>query len=278
MAVVRRPAFLYGALVIDVERRTTSSRGYRISYLCAGTGEPLVLVSGMGQSAQDWVEDGYVNALAHRWRVIVPDVLGVGDSDKPHDPDAYTEPDVALDLLAALDAERIEQPVPLWGYSRGMRLAFMLALEVPDRVARIVGGASVLDVPPELVTEFMAPLAEPMQRGDWPAYWELFGPTMSDAAQRRRFEDSIDTDAAAAWILGAAQQPYRFDLSRVRAPSLLYTGEHDMFATMMAEDAAKLGSRLIVLPRLDHGQAYLERQAVWAEATAFLQAAAGERD
>ena len=260
----------YPADVLEVQRRETTSRGYRISYLVAGAGEPVVLVSGMGQSAVHWVEDGYVEALAETRRVIVPDVLGHGESDKPHDPAAYTEPEVALDVLAALDAEGVHDPVGLWGYSRGMRLAFILALEAPGRVARIVGGATALDVPTELVSAFFQPLAAPMQAGDWPGYWALFGPAMADAAQRRRFEETVDTDAAAAWILGSAQRPYEFDLSRVRAPSLLYVGERDMFAGLMAEDARKLGSRLVVLSGLDHGQAYLQREHVYADATAFL--------
>ena len=254
-----------------MQRRETFSRGYRLSYLVAGTGDPVVLVSGMGQSAHHWVEDGYVDALADRWQVIVPDLLGHGESDRPYDAAAYTEPEVALDVLAALDAEGIEQPVPLWGYSRGMRLAFILAVEAPERVQAVVGGATPLDVAPELVSAFFEPLAVPMQAGDWPAYWEIFGPAMGDADQRRRFEDSVDTRAAAAWILGGAQRPYVFELSRVRAPSLLYTGENDMFAAMMAQDAAQLNARLIVLPGLDHGQAYLQRDKIWPEAMAFLK-------
>ncbi len=255
----------------SVDRRETTSRGYRTSYLVSGAGDPLVLVSGMGQSAVHWLEDGYVEALANSYRVIVPDVLGHGESDKPHDPQAYTEPEVALDVLAVLDAEGITGPVPLWGYSRGMRLAFMLAIEAPDRVDRIVGGATALDVPRELVTAFFEPLVAPMQAGDWAAYWSVFGFEMGDEQQRQRFETTVGTDAAAAWIAGATQSPYVFDLARVRAPSLLYVGEHDLVAALMAEDARKLGSRLIVLDGLDHGQAYLQREKIMEEALAFLR-------
>lgn len=257
-------------MTVLVDRRATTSRGFRISYLTAGEGEPLVLVSGMGQSARHWVEDGYVDALSERYRVLVPDLLGVGESDKPRHAQAYAEPDVALDILSVLDAEGIGEPVRMWGYSRGMRLAFIVALEAPERVERTVGGGTSLVVPPEAVTAFFEPLVAPMSAGDWESYWAVFGPSVGDAAQRRRFEESVDTQAAAALMAGAARRPYRFDLSQVKAPALLYVAEDDMFASLMPHDAAALGAELVVLPGLDHGQGYLRRDLIEPAALAFL--------
>ena len=48
-----------------------------------------MLVAGTFLAARDWRDLGYVEALARRWRVINVDPLGHGDSDAPHDPDAY---------------------------------------------------------------------------------------------------------------------------------------------------------------------------------------------
>jgi pimeloyl-ACP methyl ester carboxylesterase len=253
-----------------IERRTTVSRGHRLSYLVSGQGEHLVLVSGMGQRASDWVEDGYVQALSERYRVLVPDLLGVGESDKPHDPDAYKEPGVALDILSVLDAEGVDEPVRMWGYSRGMRLAFIVALEAPERVDRIVGGGTSLIVPPEAVTAFFEPLVAPMKAGDWQTYWSVFGPSVRDLDQRRRFETSVDTRAAAALMAGAARSPYGFDLARATVPALLYVAEDDMFAALMPHDAAALGAELILLSGLDHGQGYLRRDLIEPAALRFL--------
>jgi pimeloyl-ACP methyl ester carboxylesterase len=236
----------------------------------AGAGQPLILVSGMGQSAWHWVEDGYVEALAKHYRVVVPDLLGVGESDRPRNAEAYEEPAVALDILAVLDAEGIHEPVRMWGYSRGMRLAFILALEAPERVNRIVGGGTSLIVPPEAVTSFFEPLIAPMLADDWESYWSVFGPSVGDAAQRQRFEESVDTQAAAALMAGAARSPYAFTLSEVSVPSMLYVAENDMFAGLMPTDAAALGVDLMVLPGLDHGQGYLSRDLVEPAALRFL--------
>lgn len=256
---------------MHVDRRETTSRGFRISYLVAGEGDPLLLLSGMGQHAQTWVEDGFVESLGSSFRLIIPDLLGVGASDQPTDPDAYTEPEVALDVLPVLDAEGITEPIRIWAYSRGVRLAFMLSLEAPERVARFVGGGSSVTIDPALVAGFHEALAPSMDAGDWDAYWEVFGIPMNDPAQRARFETTVNTDAAAAWLRGVAKSAYSYDLSKVNVPVLLYVGGDDMFASLAPDDAAALGCRLITLPGLDHSEAYLRKDLIEHEAVSFLK-------
>jgi pimeloyl-ACP methyl ester carboxylesterase len=77
-----------------------------------------MLVAGTLLAAQHWRDFGYVEALARRWRVINVDPLGHGDSDAPHDPDAYEAAGVTKDLVAVLDAEEVDTAT-VWGYSRG---------------------------------------------------------------------------------------------------------------------------------------------------------------
>ena len=255
-----------------IERRETTSRGFRVSYLVAGAGQPLLVMSGMGQHADTWVEDGYVESLAGRFRLVIPDLLGVGETEQPTDPAAYTEPEVALDALAVLDAEGLAEPVPVWGYSRGARLAFMLALEAPGRVSRILAGATAIGIDAGMVAAFHAALVPSMETGDWERYWKDFGVPMRNGAQRERFERSVDTSAAAALLRGAAETAYSFDLKKVDVPVLMYVGGDDLFASLMPADADALGCRLIVLPGLDHGEAYLRRELIEEEAVCFLSA------
>lgn len=225
----------------------------------------------MGQHAYTWVEDGYVESLGTSFSLIIPDLLGVGESDQPTDPAAYTEPEVALDVLPILDAEGIDGPVPIWAYSRGTRLAFMLAIEAPQRVVRILGGGMAVGTDPTLVEAFNEALVPSMEAGDWAAYWETFGIPMGDDVQRARFETAVNTDAAAALLRGVAGGAYGFDLSRVDIPVLLYVGGDDMFASLAPEDATALGCPLVVLPGLDHSGAYLQRDRIEDEAVAFLK-------
>jgi pimeloyl-ACP methyl ester carboxylesterase len=92
------------------------SRGYRIRYQAFGEGPVVVLLHGHPMWGDRWIDRGYVDGLQDRFRLIVPDLLGHGDSDKPHDPVAYGNPNIAADVLAILDAEGVDA-AHLWGYS-----------------------------------------------------------------------------------------------------------------------------------------------------------------
>src|SRR5438128_3717827 len=123
-------------------RTSVVSRGFNISYRTEGSGAPLLLLQGWSRQADDWWEHGYVEALAKGYRVVAVDRLGHGQSDKPHDPALYLEELIVSDLVAVLDAERIEH-VLVWGFSMGARNAASLAVFEPDRVAALVCGGTV---------------------------------------------------------------------------------------------------------------------------------------
>ena len=53
----------------------------KIRYLETGSGQPLVLVHGLGASAERW--EYVIPLFEKRYRVIVPDLIGFGYSDKP---------------------------------------------------------------------------------------------------------------------------------------------------------------------------------------------------
>ena len=55
--------------------------GAKIHYVEAGSGPVVVLLHGLGGDATNWAFN--VAALAQKYRVIVPDQIGFGKSDKP---------------------------------------------------------------------------------------------------------------------------------------------------------------------------------------------------
>ena len=55
--------------------------GFRMHYVTAGSGYPLVLLHGWPQSWYEWRK--IIPALAERYTLIVPDLRGLGDSEKP---------------------------------------------------------------------------------------------------------------------------------------------------------------------------------------------------
>ena len=130
--------------VRDVEAPSLQFRtihGYRRAFRIAGSGPALLLIHGVGDSSKAWET---VHAkLAQRFTVIAPDLLGHGESDKPHAD--YSLPAFAngmRDLLAVLGIDR----VTVVGHSFGGGVAMQFAYQYPELVERIVlvsaGGVS----------------------------------------------------------------------------------------------------------------------------------------
>ena len=108
-------------------------RGVRLRYAEAGRGRPLILVHGFLVSGRSW--HPIVADLAARFRVIIPDLPGFGDSEKPavfrYDREGYA--DVLCDLMAGLDVPRAH----VAGHSYGGSVALVLAADHPERVDRL---------------------------------------------------------------------------------------------------------------------------------------------
>lgn len=122
-----------------VSHREVTVRGVRLHVAQAGTGPPLLLLHGWPQHWWSWRH--LIGPLAQRYTVIAPDLRGWGWSDAP--PGTYAKTEFADDILALLDHEGLDR-VRLLGHDWGGYTAFLLALDHPERVERLVG----LDIPP----------------------------------------------------------------------------------------------------------------------------------
>jgi pimeloyl-ACP methyl ester carboxylesterase len=107
--------------------------GSRIAYLDHGTGQPVILVHGLGGSLWQW--EYQQDWLARTHRVITLDLLGSGFSDKP---DLDYTPAVLLDFFRGfMDALGIQR-ASLIGNSMGGGIVIGMALTYPERVDRLV--------------------------------------------------------------------------------------------------------------------------------------------
>lgn len=103
----------------------------------AGSGAPVVLLHGGGPGATGVSNySRNINVLARRFRVIVPDLPGYGQSSKETD---HSDPfgDLASALRGMLDELGIEK-AHLVGNSYGGAAALRLTLDRPDRVDRLI--------------------------------------------------------------------------------------------------------------------------------------------
>lgn len=108
-----------------------------IAYDVVGTGDPLLLIMGLGADSKMWMLQ--TPTFAEHLTCITFDNRGVGESSIPDGP--YSTEQMAGDALAVLDAVGVDRAHVL-GISLGGAIAQQLALKAPERVRSLVLAAT----------------------------------------------------------------------------------------------------------------------------------------
>ena len=112
-----------------------TANGVGINLRYAGSGPPLLLLHGYPQTHVMWHK--VAPALAERYTVVVPDMRGYGDSDKPPAPDGdlsvYCKRTTANDQVEVMSKLGFES-FHVVGHDRGARVGHRMALDHPARV------------------------------------------------------------------------------------------------------------------------------------------------
>ena len=135
-------------------------------YELHGSGEPLVIIGGLASDISQW---GWLTDwCAQTSQVLAFDNRGAGRTDKPDAP--YTIPMMADDTDALMEAVGMSHATVL-GISMGGKIALDLALEHPDRVARLILVSTSASARPETPTsrmEMLSMLSSLVFRGKYP--------------------------------------------------------------------------------------------------------------
>jgi len=99
------------------------------------TGSPVLLLHGLVASGIFW--GGAYDFLAGSHRLVVPDLLGFGGSDRPDS--RYGPDDHAQAVVECLDALGIDEPVTIGAHSLGCLVGLRMAVTHPERVTGLVG-------------------------------------------------------------------------------------------------------------------------------------------
>lgn len=129
---LERPATTPGHLP-GVHHHTAHVNGIRMHYVLVGSGPPVVLLHGFPETWYAWRKQ--IPTLAPQYSLIIPDLRGYGDTDKPDT--GYDKRTMAADireLLKHLGHDR----VAMVGHDRGARVATRFAKDYRDVVDRLV--------------------------------------------------------------------------------------------------------------------------------------------
>lgn len=115
------------------------ANGIEINVEVAGEGPAVLLLHGFPHTWRLWSE--CIPPLAAHFRVIAPDLRGLGETARPSD--GYDAGTLAADAEALLDALG-EPTAAVVGIDAGTPPAFLLAMRRPERVRRLVVMESLL--------------------------------------------------------------------------------------------------------------------------------------
>jgi 3-oxoadipate enol-lactonase len=206
--------------------------GGQLSYSTAGTGQPVVLIHGLGLDASMW-EPQWL-PLQREFRAVRYDIRGFGASTLPTGP--YSHSDDLLALLDFLDA----RPAHVVGLSMGGRAALQIALEHPDAVRSLTLIDPALDgfSWSEGWTRQMKAIQATARNGDleaarqlWLAH-ELFAPARRSPQLAAELTTMVEGYSAWHWCnpdpLRRASSPAIRELARVSHRTLVLVGELDL--------------------------------------------------
>jgi 3-oxoadipate enol-lactonase len=195
-----------------------------------GDGEPLVLVHGLGGSTATWQK--VAGPLAERFRVVVCDLRGLGQSGLPDAP--WSLADLVGDLHGLLDHFALER-VGLVGHSLGGAVVLACAAEHPERVTAAVALAAPSVTPPEQ-RPALADRADRARREGMVAVTGLHVAALAEtyrdaqpaeAAEYAAIVEASDPEGYAALCDVIATLDLRAELGTIAAPVLLVAGELD---------------------------------------------------
>lgn len=244
----------------------------RIAWERHGEGAPLLLIHGLGYARWGW--EPVVEPLACTFEVLLFDNRGVGESDAP--PGPYTVSQLAEDAVQVLDEARVER-AHVCGTSLGGMIAQQLALDHPERVARLVlacttpGGPQAYPMPQRTVDlmlaratlrEYVENALEPDPRPDL---------VERILAHRERTAQGFEPWSAQA--AAGASFDVHARLGGLALPVLVQTGDGDVVVDPRNSEllaAAIRGARLSVYPGAGHLFMWQEPARFVAELEEFL--------
>jgi pimeloyl-ACP methyl ester carboxylesterase len=195
----------------------------------------------------NWIGPGWLKTLGDAgYRVIAIDNRGHGDSDKPHDSEAYTPDKMAGDAVALLEHLGIPD-AHVMGYSMGARISAFMALAAPQTVRSLVFGGLGIGMVEGV--------------GGWEGIAEglladsLDLVTDQRARAFRMFAEQTGSDrvALAACIRSSRVKLTPDQAAQIEAPTLIAVGTKDDIAGSPQQLAALMPhARVVDIPGRDH--------------------------
>lgn len=266
----------YGQTPTQPTDKTIAVFGQTIHYWDVGSGPVVVLVHGLGSRKEDWTP--VLEPLAQKYRLLVPDQIGFGKSEKPLlDYSVQTYVDFLDEFLRQLKVEKAS----LVGESLGGWISALYAVELgngahltPVEKLVLVDAAGLKqDAPiPNLNPNSLATMRGVMESVFYDTSW------LNDEALRRIFTDKLsvhDSYTVRSFLGNPMIATERVDdrLTKIKAPTLVVWGKQDKLIPMAMGEryaAGIAGAKLVSFDKCGHVPATEKTEEFLTAVTAFL--------
>jgi triacylglycerol lipase len=272
LAVFVVPAFGQG----QPQDKTITAFGQTIHYFDMGSGPVVVLLHGLGSRKEDWLP--VLEPMAQKYRLLVPDQIGFGRSDKPLlDYGIQTYVDFLNEFLRQLKVEKAS----LVGESLGGWIAALY-------VSEISGGAHLIPVEKLVLVDAAGlkqdkpiPNLNPSSLVDMRVMMEaVFFDTswLNEDALRKIFTDKLaahDGYTVRSLLGNPALGTERLDerLGNIKVPTLVVWGKQDKLLPIASGEryaAGIAGAKLVSFDKCGHVPPIEKTEEFLAAVTAFL--------
>lgn len=232
-----------------------------IRYEEKGTGEPLILIHGVGLDHVMWEQQA--NSLSEQYRVIVYDMLGHGGSSHP--PGPYSLSQFVAQLVALMNELKIQKS-HIVGFSMGGMVAQAFALTHKDKMKTLTIMSAVANRTKQQRQAILSRVEEVKEQGPQatiePAIQRWFNAEYLDTQEevinqvRTRLHTNNPASYLAAYTLFAtADRELWCQLDQIDVPTFIITGELDSGSNpAMSEQMHERinGSELMIVPNMRH--------------------------
>src|SRR6266705_1748066 len=256
--------------------KTITVFGQSIHYFDVGSGQVVVLLHGLGSRKEDWLP--VLEPLAQKYRLLVPDQIGFGRSEKPLlDYGVQTYVDFLNDFLRQVKVEKAS----LVGESLGGWIAGLYVAEmgggahlIPVEKLVLVDAAGLKqDKPiPDLNPSSLAAMRGLMEAVFYDTSW------LNEDALRKIFTDKLatrDSYTVRSILSNPALGAERLDdrLASIKVPTLVVWGKQDKLLPIGAGEryaAGIAGAKLVSFEKCGHVPPVEKTEEFLAAVTAFL--------